>query len=108
MEFRNLAASLVEHGGVRTTVAKAKKARPGIEHLVTVARRGDLAARRYLLKKIPQKDIVRKLIEEIGPRFKKRPGGYLRIIKLGPRKSDGAEMARLEWAEKNSKLKEQK
>lgn len=103
-----MAASLVEYGGVRTTVAKAKKARPEIERLVTVARKGDLAARRYLLKKIPQKDIVRKLIEEIGPRFKKRPGGYLRIIKLGPRKSDGAEMARLEWVEKNSKLKEQK
>jgi large subunit ribosomal protein L17 len=84
---------------VRTTLAKAKKARPEIERLVTVARKGDLSARRYLLKKIPQKDTVEKLIEEVGPRFKKRPGGYLRIVKLGPRRSDGAEMAKLEWVE---------
>lgn len=105
MGFRNLASALVEHGGVRTTLAKAKQARPRIERLVTVARKGDLSARRYLLKKIPRTDIVKKLIEEVGPRFKKRPGGYLRIVKLGPRRSDGAEMARLEWVEKSAKLR---
>lgn len=105
--YRNLLISLVKHGQIRTTLAKAKAIRPEIEKLVTIAKKGDLAARRRLLKFIPQKQIVTKLIDEIGPRFKKRPGGYLRIVKLGPRSSDQTEMARLEWASENSKLKTQ-
>lgn len=97
--YRGLLVSLVEHGQIRTTLAKAKAARPQIEKLITIARKGDLTARRRLLKLVPQKEIVAKMIDEIGPRFKDRPGGYLRIVKLGPRPSDQTEMARLELVE---------
>ena len=97
--YRGLIAALVDHGQIKTTLAKAKAVRPRIEKLVTIARKGDLAARRRLLKLVPQKEIVKKMIDEIGPRFKNRPGGYLRIVKLGPRPSDQTEMARLEWVE---------
>ena len=97
--YRGLLLSLVEHGQIKTTLAKAKAVRPQIEKLVTIARQGDLAARRRLLKIIPEKQVVAKMIDEIGPRFKTRPGGYLRIVKLGPRASDQTEMARLEWVE---------
>ena len=103
--YRGLIVSLVEHGQIRTTLAKAKAARPQIEKLITIARKGDLTARRRLLKLVPQKETATKMIEEIGPRFKDRPGGYLRIVKLGPRPSDQTEMARLELVEeeKNDK-----
>ena len=97
--YRGLIVSLVEHGQIRTTLVKAKAVRPQIEKLITIARRGDLTARRRLLAVVPQKEIVSKMIDEIGPRFKNRPGGYLRIVKLGPRASDQTEMARLEWVE---------
>lgn len=97
--YHSLLVSLVEHGQIRTTLAKAKAARPKIEKLVTIARKGDLAARRRLLESIPQKEVVAKMIDETGPRFKDRPGGYLRIVKLGPRSSDQTEMARLEFVE---------
>ncbi len=99
--YRGLLAALVKHSQIKTTLTKAKAARPRIEKLITVARKGDLSARRRLLKEIPQKDLVEKMIDEIGPRFKNRPGGYLRIVKLGPRKSDQTEMARLEFVEGN-------
>lgn len=95
--YRGLVVALVEHGQINTTLAKAKVVRPQIEKLITVARGGGLTARRRLLEFVPQKEIVEKMIEEIGPRFKGRPGGYLRIVKLGPRGSDQTEMARLEW-----------
>jgi large subunit ribosomal protein L17 len=78
-----------------------------VEKLVTTARKGNLSARRRLLEKIPDKEVVKKLIEEIAPRYKDRPGGYLRIVKLGPRSSDGAEMVRLSWVKTNSELKAQ-
>ena len=94
--YRSLMMALVKNGQIKTTLAKAKAVRPQIEKLITVAREGDLSARRRLLKSVPQKEIVTKMIEEIGPRFKNRPGGYLRIVKLGPRSSDQTEMARLE------------
>lgn len=94
--FRGLAVSLVEHGQIKTTLAKAKAVRPQIEKLVTLAKKGDLASRRRLLENVPNKEIVKKMLEEVGPRFKNRPGGYLRIVKLGPRPSDQTEMARLE------------
>lgn len=94
--YRSLMVALVKNGQIKTTLAKAKAVRPQIEKLITVAREGDLSARRRLLKAVPQKEIVTKMIEEIGPRFKNRPGGYLRIVKLGPRSSDQTEMARLE------------
>lgn len=103
--YRGLIVALVEHGQIKTTLAKAKIVRPQIEKLITIAREGNLTARRRLLEFVPQKEIVEKMIEEIGPRFKNRPGGYLRIVKLGPRPSDQTEMARLEWVEeiKNEK-----
>ena len=106
--YRGLLVSLVQHGQIKTTLAKAKAIRPRMERLVTVARKGNLAARRRLLKTIPQKEVVKKMMEEIGPRFKNRPGGYLRIVKLGPRASDQTEMARLEWVEEEVKNEKSK
>jgi len=100
---RGLLASLIQLGQVKTTLAKVKVVRPQMEKLVTVAKKNDLSARRRLLAVIPQKEMVKKMIEEIGPRFKDRRGGYLRIVKLGPRAADGAEMARLEFVEEEVK-----
>jgi large subunit ribosomal protein L17 len=76
--------------------------------LITIARKGDLTARRRLLAAIPQKEMVEKMIDEIGPRFRNRPGGYLRIVKLGPRPSDQTEMARLEFVEEEEKSKDER
>ena len=97
--YLGLIVSLVEHGQIKTTLAKAKAVRPQLEKLVTVACKGDLNARRRLLQAVPNKEIVKKMLQEVGPRFKNRPGGYLRIVKLGPRSSDQTEMARLELVE---------
>lgn len=94
--YRGLLVSLVKNGQIKTTLAKAKAVRPQIEKLITIARKGDLSARRRLLKAVPQRETVNKMVDELGPRFKNRPGGYLRIVKLGPRSSDQTEMARLE------------
>jgi len=106
--YRSLIVALVENGQIKTTLAKAKAVRPQIEKLITIARKGDLTARRRLLKAVPQKQIVGKMIDEIGPRFKNRPGGYLRIVKLGPRPSDRTEMARLELVEEAAEAAEEK
>lgn len=94
--MRNMAASLFEHEGITTTVAKAKELRPYAEKLVTLARRGDLHALRRVERKIKDREILTKLFKQIGPRFAARPGGYIRILKLGHRPGDGAEMARIE------------
>jgi large subunit ribosomal protein L17 len=94
--MRNMASSLFQHEGITTTVAKAKELRPYAEKLVTLARRGDLHAIRQAERKIKDKEILSKLFKEIGPRFAARPGGYTRILKLGHRPGDGAEMARIE------------
>ncbi len=91
-----MAASLFTYERVRTTVAKAKALRPVAERLITFAKRGDLHSRRQALKVIPDRDVVAHLFEEIAPRFADREGGYTRILKLGPRKGDGAEMAQIE------------
>ena len=91
-----LAAQLFQHGRVRTTVAKAKAVRPLAEHLITFAKRGDVAARRQVLRTVPDRDVVHKLFSEIAPRLAERNGGYTRILKIGQRKGDGAEMALLE------------
>jgi large subunit ribosomal protein L17 len=95
-----LAAALFEHEHVRTTEAKAKALRPVAERLITFAKRGDVAARREVLKVVPDRDVVHRLFAEIAPRFADRPGGYTRILKLGPRKGDGAPMARIELVER--------
>jgi large subunit ribosomal protein L17 len=92
----NLAADLIQYEQVTTTHAKAKVLRPYAEKMITKARRGDLHARRTVLRKIPNNDAVTKLFDEVAPRYAERPGGYLRIIKLGPRRGDGAEMAKVE------------
>jgi len=95
----NLVASLIEHKRVKTTLAKAKAARPLAEKLVTLGKRGTLHDRRLAVAKIGQKDIVSKLFKEVAPGFKDRKGGYTRIIKLGPRQSDSAPIAFLEWVD---------
>ncbi|HVU74825.1 MAG TPA: 50S ribosomal protein L17 [Mycobacteriales bacterium] len=95
----NLATQLFEHGGITTTVAKAKRLRPLAERLVTFAKRGDIHARRQVLTVVRDKDVVHHLFAEIGPRYSNRPGGYTRITKIGPRKGDNAPMARIELVE---------
>jgi large subunit ribosomal protein L17 len=93
----NLSKELIEHERIETTLAKAKAVKPDVEKLITLARRGDLHARRQALSALGQdKFVVYKLFEEIAPRYAERPGGYTRILKLGPRKSDATEMALLE------------
>jgi large subunit ribosomal protein L17 len=92
----NLATSLFKHDGIVTTVAKAKELRPVAEKLITLARRGDLHARRLVERRIRDKEVSSRLFKEIGPRFAARPGGYTRIIRMGFRVGDGAETARIE------------
>ena len=93
----NLSKELIEHERIETTVAKAKAVKPEVEKLITLARRGDLHARRQALSALGQdKFAVYKLFEEIAPRYEGRPGGYTRILKLGPRRSDSTEMVLLE------------
>jgi large subunit ribosomal protein L17 len=92
----NLAASLIVEERVTTTAARAKVLRPYVEKIITKGRRGDLHSRRLVLRKITNNDAVTKLFDEVGPRYEDRPGGYTRIVKLGPRRGDGAEMALIE------------
>lgn len=94
--LNNMATSLFQHGGIVTTVAKAKELRPFAEKLITMARRGDLHARRLVERKLKDRAVVGRLFSEIGPRFASRPGGYTRILRLGHRPGDGAETARIE------------
>jgi large subunit ribosomal protein L17 len=94
--LNNMATSLFEHGRVITTEAKAKELRPFAEKLITLARRGDLHARRLVERKIKDREVLSRLLTEIGPRFAARPGGYTRILKLGHRPGDGADVARIE------------
>ncbi len=91
----NLAVALIQNERVDTTLARAKASQQFSERLITLARRGDLHARRIAFSRIRDKAAVTKLFDELGPRFKERSGGYTRVIKLGPRRGDGAEMARL-------------
>ena len=95
--LRNLSRELIEHERIKTSQAKAKAVKPEVEKLITLAKRGDLHARRQALATLHNdKFIVHKLFEEVAPRYTERPGGYTRIIKLGPRKSDSTEMVYLE------------
>ena len=94
--LNNMASSLFEHGRVITTEAKAKELRPFAEKLITLARRGDLHARRLVERKIKSRETLSRLFSDIGPRFAARPGGYTRILKLGHRDGDGADIARIE------------
>lgn len=97
--LRNMAANLFRHGRIRTTTAKAKELRPYAERLVTLGKRGDLHARRLAQRKLQDKTALAVLFEEIAPRYVERPGGYTRILKLGARKGDGADMALIELVE---------
>ena len=92
----NLATSLFKHDGIVTTEAKAKELRPYAERLITLARRGDLHARRLVEARLKDRAVAQRLFKDLGPRFAARPGGYTRIVKLGHRVGDGAELARIE------------
>lgn len=94
--LRNLVTSLLREGKIETTVTRAKEARRMAEKMITLGKRGDLHARRQALAYIYDEDVVTKLFEEIAPKYSERHGGYTRIIKMGPRRGDAAEMAILE------------
>jgi len=94
--LRNLMTSFLEKERIRTTLVKAKATRPLAEKMITLAKKDTLHAKRQALSFIYKKPVVKKLFEELGPRFSERPGGYTRIVKIGPRAGDGAEMAILE------------
>lgn len=91
--FRNMAASMLKHETIRTTLPKAKELRRVVEPLITLAKEDSVANRRLAFNRLRDKEVVGKLFSEIGPRFKERPGGYLRILKTGPRPGDAAPMA---------------
>jgi large subunit ribosomal protein L17 len=97
-----MATSLFRHERIETTTAKAKELRPYAERIITLAKRGDLHARRLAARKISDREILGKLFDQIGPRFAERPGGYTRVVKLGTRRGDAAEMALIELVEKGS------
>lgn len=103
--LKNLAASLITHERIRTTEAKAKELRPFVEKLVTLGKRDSLHARRRALAILSSKTVVRRLFADVSPRFSERPGGYTRILKLGPRQGDGAPMAFIEFVDYSFKLK---
>jgi large subunit ribosomal protein L17 len=94
--YSNLAGALIEHGRIKTTEAKAKAVKPFAEQMITLGKRGDLHARRLALAELRSQFVVHQLFSEVAPRFADRPGGYTRIVKLGPRLGDAAEMVYLE------------
>jgi large subunit ribosomal protein L17 len=99
--FQALAISLIEHEGIKTTVAKAKELRSFIEPLITLAKDDSVSNRRLAFSKIRNKSAVGKLFSDLGPRFKDRPGGYSRIIKIGFRKGDAAPIAFIELVDRS-------
>jgi large subunit ribosomal protein L17 len=94
--YSNLAGALIEHGRIKTTQAKAKAVKPFAEKMITLGKRGDLHARRLALAELRSQDVVHQLFADVAPRFADRAGGYTRIVKLGPRLGDAAEMVYLE------------
>jgi large subunit ribosomal protein L17 len=106
--LRSLVTSFLEKERVRTTLAKAKATRPVAEKMITLAKKDTLHTRRLALRFIYKKPVVKKLFDDIGPRFSERPGGYTRIVKIGPRAGDGADMAILELLGSEFKKKEKK
>jgi large subunit ribosomal protein L17 len=94
--LRGLTVDLIEHERITTTLAKAKETRVMAEKLITHGKKGTLHNRRIALRQVPHKDTVAKVFDDLGPRYAERPGGYTRIIKLGPRQGDGADMAVIE------------
>ena len=94
--LRNLCKEVIDHERIKTTQAKAKAVKPFAEQMITLGKRGDLHARRLALAELRSQDVVHQLFAEVAPRFAERPGGYTRIVKLGPRLGDAAEMVYLE------------
>ena len=99
--MRSLATAMLEHGAITTTEARAKELRRFVERLVTISKRGDVTSRRLVLQKLPNKLLVEKLFDVYAPRYQNRPGGYTRIIKMGPRHGDSAAMARIEFVDQD-------
>ncbi|MGY6632451.1 MAG: 50S ribosomal protein L17 [Alkalilacustris sp.] len=103
--FANMAGSLIEHEQIKTTLPKAKELRPIVEKLITLAKRGDLHARRLAASRLKQDGHVAKLFETLGPRYAERPGGYIRIMKAGFRYGDMAPMAIIELVDRDPEAK---
>ena len=99
--FANMAASLIKHEQITTTLPKAKELRPFVEKLVTLGKRGDLHARRLAVSRVRDQDQVRKLFDTLGPRYAEREGGYIRIMKAGFRHGDNAPMAVIEFVDRD-------
>lgn len=97
--LRGLVTSLIEHGRITTTVDRAKEVRRHVEKAITLGKKGDLATTRLLMSRFPNKEAVTTIMKDLAPRFKTRPGGYTRIIKIGRRPGDTAEMAFLEFVD---------
>jgi large subunit ribosomal protein L17 len=94
--LRNLVTSFLKHGKIETTVTRAKEARSLAEKMITLAKRGDLHARRQVLSFVTEEDVVQNLFENVAPKYTERKGGYTRMYKVGPRRGDGAEVVILE------------
>jgi large subunit ribosomal protein L17 len=103
--FANMAASLIEHEQIVTTLPKAKELKPIMDKLITLAKRGDLHSRRQAISKIRDKDQVSKLFETLGPRYQERAGGYTRVLKAGFRHGDNAPMAVIELVDRDPEAK---
>lgn len=103
--FANMAAALIKHEQITTTLPKAKELKPIMDKLVTLSKRGDLHARRQAISKVRDKDQVRKLFDTLGPRYEERPGGYTRVIKSGYRYGDAAPMAVIELIDRDPAAK---
>ena len=103
--FANMSASLIKHEQITTTLPKAKELRPIVEKLVTLAKKGDLSARRQAISKVNDKSMVSKLFDTIGPRYQDRNGGYIRIMKAGFRHGDNAPMAVIEFVDRDESAK---
>ena len=102
--FKNMMTSLIEHEEIKTTVPKAKELRGFIERLITISKNDTIAKRRIVFSRIRSKEAVTKLFTELGPRFKQRPGGYLRILKCGYRAGDKAPMAIVQLVDKKQEV----
>lgn len=103
--LRNMAISLIEHGRIETTLERAKTLRGFVEPLITAGKKNDLASRRYVLRRLPNPDAVKRLFSEVSPMFAERPGGYTRILRTGRRKGDNASMALIEFVDKKTEEK---
>lgn len=103
--FANMAASLIRHEQIATTLPKAKELRPFVEKLVTLAKKGDLGSRRLAIARVRDKDAVAKLFDTLGARYKERQGGYVRVLKAGFRQGDAAPMAIIEFVDRDPEAK---